>query len=305
MTRLPETVTALVLDLDGVVVESRTSYRLAYTYGLDTWLREDLGWEVAPAAGRETLLGIEDAHALKRFPGFNAPIDVVTFLSAFVLARTADGRVGPLDLGPAGFVAGLRDAPDAPAAWLELVLAALPPARRREVEARLDPEAVLRRSREHYAGDSHCERVYGFAPSRPRGEGLWRRDRLLLPPEHPPPPVPLAVFTGRDEGEARWVVERFRVFEALEERHLWHRGRGVDKPDPEAFAACVGALGGGPVLYVGDLVADVALVERYRALGRGPEVVMALVGEEGPREAADLHAPSVAPLLEALPGLPG
>lgn len=281
---LPETVAAAVLDLDGVVVDSRASYRLAYTFGIDSWLREDLGLRVEPPPGRPTLLDVEDVHALKAFPGFNAPIDVVAFFGAYALAQARDGRVGPLDPTPRAF---LSSRPHDPPAG-------------RSAHA-IDADLALRRCREHYAGDASCERVYGYSPSRQRGEGLWRRDRLLIPPDLPPPPLPLAVFTGRDAGEARWVTGRLRLFDGLPDDRLWTRDDGVDKPDPAAFSACVQALSPGPVLYVGDLPADADLIARYRALRRAPEVVLALVGDEAPRARADLWLPEAGPLLAALP----
>ena len=168
-----------------------------------------------------------------------------------------------------------------------------------------DVEHALARAREHYAGSAQFERIYGAPPAGCHpGPGLSAADRLLLPVDRPPLPVPIAVFTGRDGGEARWVTERFAMFAALEDRHLWHNGNGVDKPDPTSFLACLTALvpasSAGLVLYLGDLAADAELVERYRRVGEGPAVVFALVGDEGPAERADLQVSSVSDLLDRL-----
>ncbi len=172
--------------------------------------------------------------------------------------------------------------------------------------AAADIEAALGLSREHYAGSARFEAIYGAAPAGVRpGPGLCETDRLLLPVDLAPLPVPIAVFTGRDEGEARWVLERLRLFDTLEDRHLWHNGNGVEKPDPASFLACLTALASAqPILYLGDLAADAELVERYRALGRGPQVVFALVGDEGPAARADLHVASALGLLRQIAQTP-
>jgi phosphoglycolate phosphatase-like HAD superfamily hydrolase len=165
-------------------------------------------------------------------------------------------------------------------------------------------EQALALAREHYAGSSNFERIYGAAPTGCRpGLGLCVVDQLLIPADLAPLPIPVAVFTGRDHGEARWVTERLAVFGTLLQEHLWHNGNGVEKPDPASFLECLTRLAPeplGPVLYLGDLAADAELVRRYRALKTGPEVVFALVGDEGPAELADLHVESATELLESL-----
>ena len=165
-----------------------------------------------------------------------------------------------------------------------------------------DVAAALALAREHYAGSADFERIYGAAPAGVRpGPGLCTADRLLLPTDLAPLPMPIAVFTGRDEGEARWVTDRFRLFDSLQPRHLWHSGNGVQKPDPASFHACVNGLAAaGPILYLGDLAADAELVERYRALGQGPEIVFVLVGDEGPADRADLQVASALTVLQRL-----
>jgi len=225
-----------------VVIESRHTYRQAYCDAVNG------------LAGRDAVR-VEDVHALKRLPEYNAPRDCVRAL----LERAGLPAEGA------------------------------------------DVASALADARERYAGEALVERVYGHAPRGVGGAGLWRDDRLLIPTDLPPLSIPIAVFTGRDEGEARWVTERFRVFDPLEERHFWHTGKGVAKPDPACFARCVRALDVEPVLYIGDLAADAETVARYRALGRGPRVLFALVGQEGPAESADVRVDSAADLLSGLP----
>jgi len=233
----------VVFDLDGVVIESRHTYRRAYC-------------DAVNARVGEVVVRVEDVHALKRLPQYNAPRDCVRAL----LLR-----------------AGLP-AQDA------------------------DVASALADARERYAGEDLVERVYGHAPRGIGGAGLWRQDRLLIPTDLPPLSIPVGVFTGRDEGEARWVTERFRVFEPLQERHFWHTGKGVAKPDPACFDRCVRGLGVDPVLYIGDLAADADTVARYRALGQGPRVLFALVGNEGPAgdDVADLRVESATDMLRGL-----
>ncbi|MSP90621.1 MAG: hypothetical protein EXR79_02265 [Myxococcales bacterium] len=67
---------ALVLDLDGVVLDVRASYRQAYLDGIARYLVEDLGLDARDL----TLPTLEDVHALKRRGGFNAPEHTVAAL---------------------------------------------------------------------------------------------------------------------------------------------------------------------------------------------------------------------------------
>ena len=231
----------MVFDLDGVVIESRHTYRQAYCDAVNGLVGE-------------AVVRVEDVHALKRLPEYNAPRDCVRALLLRAGLAAADADVA----------------------------------------------SALADARERYAGEALVERVYGHAARGVGGAGLWRDDRLLIPTDLAPLSMPIAVFTGRDEGEARWVTERFRIFDSLEERHFWHTGKGVAKPDPECFGRCVRGLGVEPVLYIGDLAADAETVARYRSLGEGPRVLFALVGDEGPPGAADVRVDSAADLLSGL-----
>jgi len=226
------------------VIQARHTYRQAYCLAVNA------------RAGRPDAVCIDDVHALKRDPAYNAPWDTVRAL---------------------------------------LEMAGLP-------AADADVDAALLDARQWYAGDALSERLYGAAPPTPRGPGLYEGDRLLIPPDLPPLPVPIAVFTGRDGAEARWVIGRLALFATLRPEHLWHAGNGVAKPDPAAFATCLSALHpAGPILYLGDLAADAELVCRYRAAcPAGPPVVFVMVGDEGPADRADLALPAATPLLEAL-----
>lgn len=66
----------IVLDLDGVVVDVRASYRQAYLDGIARYLADDLGLAPDDVA----LPALDDVHALKRRGGFNAPEQTVTAL---------------------------------------------------------------------------------------------------------------------------------------------------------------------------------------------------------------------------------
>jgi phosphoglycolate phosphatase-like HAD superfamily hydrolase len=284
-------VDGLVLDLDGVVVDSSRTYRKGYLLGMDAWLREERGLEPVPPAGRATLISMEDIYAIKAHPAFNTPLATTSLLVAFALRHVGPDSVGPLP-ALADWMAGIAPWPPTLDGWLTLLDAG---------EGAVDRGAdALRTVREFYAGDDLVERLYGYTSRHPRGRGLCHDDGLLVDPARPAPPMPLAVFTGREEVEARMVLDRVALLRDLPDGRFWHRTRGVAKPDPTLFAECLDQLGVSCPLYVGDVAADAELVARYRALGRKPKLRFALIGDECPAERADCVFDDLDALLDAL-----
>lgn len=287
---------ALVLDLDGVVVDVRETYRLSYLQGIAWHLHHDLG---LPLRGR-AIGPLQAVHLLKRHPGFNAPAEVVALLlrlaliaawqsqgqafgareiaaRAWILAASCDGRLDRWR----DVTSGSLD--DAGRAWL------------RQVE---DPDRALAISRETYVGSANTFQLFGHAPVR-RVRGLWRRDRLLLDPRRPPPQRPVAVYTGRTTAEAHWLLKRFRWFDTVA---AWETtDTGALKPDGEPLQR-LGQIVGRPVLYVGDLPADRdALRDARRRWPHEPWLLgQVLAPGQEPWPDADVVAKDVNELLDAI-----
>jgi phosphoglycolate phosphatase-like HAD superfamily hydrolase len=273
---------ALVLDLDGVVVDVRASYRLAYLDGLAWHLTHDLGLAVDAARP------LAAVHLLKRHPGFNAPAEVVAVLLRLALRAVLRDAPPMASLTPQVAEALTNGALDA---WRTTTLALLSPEERAWLLSREDAAQALAAAHEAYAGSADVRTLYGQSPLR-QMPGLWHHDRLLLDPLRPPPPVPLGVLTGRAPGETSWLLRRFRFFDQVAAVHA-----NAPKPDGRPLLALQAELGGGPLLYVGDLPADRDTVLDARKLGGRDLLVGQIVGPDQPERwpeadfaAADLHA---------------
>jgi len=242
-----------IFDLDGVVVDVRKTYRRSYVEGLVRHLKVDCGLRVA----RGGTFTLEDAHRLKGHVAFNAPEHVAAFFLRASLAaaerhsgRTLDGTTCGLGEWIASALASGRLSQ-----WRDALVADLDPAARARVDAREDLRAALACCHEVYAGSADVARIYGDVP-RFDLPGLWRKDRLLLDQAIARDDPRVGVYTGRTCIEARWLMERFAMLRSVPEHALACTTKGAWKPDPEPLAALRQALGGGPLVYFGDLEAD-------------------------------------------------
>jgi phosphoglycolate phosphatase-like HAD superfamily hydrolase len=286
----------LVLDLDGVVVDVRATYRLSYLQGIAWHLQHDLG---LPWRGR-TLAPLRAVHTLKRHAGFNAPAEVVALLLrlSLIAAWRVQGQVlDARQIDATNWIQdGLRDR--RLDRWREVTWAALDGPGRAWLEGVEAPERALAVCRETYVGSVHTQALFGHAPVR-RVAGLWRHDRLLLDPRRPPPDRPVAVYTGRTTAEARWLLQRFRWFDEV--TALETVDTGAYKPDGLPLQRLRGEADR-PLLYIGDLTADRQALQDARR--RWPEQTW-LLGQIAPPgqerwSDADIVATDINALLDAL-----
>jgi phosphoglycolate phosphatase-like HAD superfamily hydrolase len=150
----------------------------------------------------------------------------------------------------------------------------------------LDPAEVARICGALYGG-SRCRELFGFdareaVPDAPE-HGLWEKEMLLPDPEvleQVARRFPLALFTGRNPGEARLALLRCAL--AIPEARCWVSDGRPRKPDPAGLLWLIHDLTRGKkpaqVLFVGDTADDAAAAKAAR--DRGAPIVYAHV--EGP-----------------------
>lgn len=262
----------VIFDLDGVVIDVRNTYRQAYVAGVMWALRAD-----AKLAVQTPLFTVDDVHALKRHPGFNAPRDTVAFfaraclcalaavepgqpVSANAVRRLLDSLAGDggLDEWSTRTLAGLSD--DMGRSWVVRTEAGL---------------RALQRTHEAYAGSAATLQVYGHPPL---GEldGLCRNDKLLMRVDRKTS-VPVAVYTGRTRGEALMVMRRFALFADVPAERLVTTDDDAYKPDPAPLARLIDRLDCERAIYIGDTAADRDTVRAYGAIGRTTPCALAQV----------------------------
>jgi HAD superfamily phosphatase len=150
-----------------------------------------------------------------------------------------------------------------------------------EVHAALDAQSIARTCGELYGGD-RCRQLFGFDWT---GEGYWQRETLLADAtllQQVARAYPLALFTGRNPGEARLALERTGL--SIDDALCWVADGRPRKPDPAGLlwltqALLKGATPGAQVLFVGDTADDQAAARAAQA--RGAPILYAHIAAPG------------------------
>ena len=288
----------VIFDIDGVLVDVRSSYHQVIQRTVPLYLRHILG---LPAA--EDLIGAEHVAAMKRMGGFNNDWNSVAAM-LYTLVAHLPPTPRPAGETPAQVresTRGLAHHPDL-GKWLrqgsQAILDMEPhiqaaggglDAVRAYVGQRnahlvlygqWDPRTnyVLRIYQELYLGPELFRRIYGIPAEIHLGPGLIDREERIISLEtldtlardHP-----LGLVTGRPRVEAEYALRRlgmwdyFRVLvshdDVVEEMARRGTEEFLGKPHPwplEAAAHALDPLGQAPVYFVGDTADDMQAAVR-------------------------------------------
>jgi HAD superfamily hydrolase (TIGR01548 family) len=252
---------AAVLDVDGVLIDVRGSFREAVRQTVVTVQRMlGIGDPWRPSQ--------EDIVDLKSARGFNDDIDASIALTAI----GADGRQAELG--------ALRAAVDEVGGGLAGLRRVAPDLRR------VDGSVVLRVFEELYWGADETRRRTGEPPRYvSEGPGLIEAEELLVAPEFPMRvraggvPV-IGIVSGRTRAEMDAALTKLGW--AASELDAIVTGDVIRKPDPGCLDRVVAATGVRSLVYVGDVRDDWELVRRFRIeRGDAVEVRGVLVGAAG------------------------
>jgi len=283
----------LVLDIDGVLIDTRHSYPAAVAAAVSWFCHVRLSRPVADAqVGPAVLAGWKAAG------GFN---DDWQLAQGVCLYLTDCRRRGAW----AGAASGLRAFTAAVAArggGLAAVRALCPGAD----GPPFDPEGIARVGMERYGGDEACATMFGLEPRWTHGPGLWRLERPRLGAAALQPwRGRLGLYTGRNDGETGFAL-RSGGLEALFPPAVWQTSDGAwRKPHPGGLIRLARAAEPRPraVLFVGDTPDDQEAARRYRAEGGDlpPLLFAGILGGAAGAQAAALFAAGGADLIAADP----
>lgn len=266
MTFSLKEVRGVIFDVDGVLLDARPSYHA-----------------VAEEAARRAIAAIVGEAAARAVP-FDRAVEIPRF-------KAAGGFNDDWEMSRAiALLLFLRVRGDAPK--LPLFLAS---AEGRGVEAlyahypglEVDAARLTRTCGALYGG-SKCKDLFGFEardalPDAPE-RGLWENEELLADAkllEAVEARFPLALFTGRNPGEARLALLRCALH--VPEKLAWVADGRPRKPDPAGLVWLTHELlkgrGKGEVLFVGDTADDQAAA--HSAQDRGAPIVYAHVERPG------------------------
>ncbi|AWB27748.1 TIGR01548 family HAD-type hydrolase [Halococcoides cellulosivorans] len=279
---------AVVLDIDGVLIDVENSYRRAIVETVDIVLGE--------SPPTDLIQGLKDAG------GFNNDWLVTDGLALYVRSRRAG-----LDLDPEAFaervaaagggIEGVESALRETCDDAETVLDAWDPDRLREVFQQL------------YLGPERYREIEGREPDLDRAGGFIEDEPLLVDPatiDNLQSRFAVGVVTGRPAAEAQIALDRVGL--DLPAELVYTMDDWAGKPDPTALIAIAKATDSASVAFAGDTLDDVrtarnadrADARTYHGIG---VLTGGLTGQSGREKFEDCGADAVVDDVNALPGL--
>ncbi|MFN2548112.1 MAG: HAD family hydrolase [Myxococcales bacterium] len=253
-------VRGVILDVDGVLLDARPSYHAVAEEAARRAIEPLLGAETARSVPFDRTVEIP---AFKAAGNFNDDWETARAVALLLYLR-ARGEAPPLG-------EFLRNAQGRGVGGLF----------ERYPGIDLDQESISRTCAALYGGDK-CKELFGFDAS---GRGMWENEQVLADRnllEAVAAKFPLALYTGRNPGEARLAQKicRLKIPESL----CWVADGRPRKPDPAGLLwLCHVLLKHAPrnsqVLFVGDTADDLAASRA--AQDRGAPIVYAHVEAPG------------------------
>jgi len=281
-------VDAVVLDIDGVLVDVSASYRRAIV-------------ETVEHVYGETI----DRAAVQQFKeagGFNNDWELTDAAALYVLAR-GEGMAWSV----ASFTDAITRAGGGLSAARTVVSEELTPAARERVLATWDRARHREVFQQLYLGSGLYRELEGDEPELDT-RGFIHDERILLESEtRAALDGPLGVLTGRPAAEAEIALDRVGLAVPDEYRFTMDDWAG-GKPDPDALVTLAERLGAERVAFVGDTLDDIRTAVNANAsdgrLYHGVGVLTGgLSGSDGRRKLERAGASAVIDSVNDLPGL--
>ncbi|MFB6152434.1 MAG: TIGR01548 family HAD-type hydrolase [Haloarculaceae archaeon] len=283
---------AVVLDVDGVLVDVADSYRRAIVESVEHVYGETIAKE--------------DVQQFKDAGGFNNDWEVTDAAALFVLAR----RSG-LDLDVDAFTDRVAATGSGKSAAEAVVLNLLGPAERERVMAAWDSDRLRAVFQQLYLGPELYREFEGDDPDPAvGGEGYIYDEPVLLDDDTRAAltdDYPVGVLTGRPAAEADIALDRVGLDVPDDRRFTmddWEEG----KPHPRALVTLAERLDAESVAFAGDTLDDVRTAvnadetddRTYHGVG---VQTGGLTGEDGRRKFEDAGAAAVVDSVNDLPDL--
>ncbi|HEX6798042.1 MAG TPA: HAD family hydrolase [Ktedonobacterales bacterium] len=271
---LPGRLDTALFDIDGVLIDTRRSYRLAVMHGSEGLVRATGLEPPAPMVSQD------DVAAFKLAGGFNSDWDGTQLFAALWTARLREWRDQPeAQATTAEWAARAAEAARAGRGGVEWVRATFP------ATAIPSDEAARWAHDEFYWGAALVRELFGHEPLyAPEATGFVHNEEMLLDVELLPALAALGItrlglITGRLGPEVDFAVRMLAQTLGPEDAasQPWHDGAYgrspfasvipatvYAKPDPRALWAALDELNAKEAIYVGDTADDLDVVLRYR-----------------------------------------
>jgi HAD superfamily hydrolase (TIGR01548 family) len=306
---------AVLLDIDGVVLNVSQSYRLVIAettqyFATEVMKLEDTG----------PLLQPQDIELFKLAGGFNSDWDLTNAAVALVIAKQA--RSGATDTAALRAQSptweeftseckrrGVTTPSGLPAAEAT-ILELLTPRERRDFAAAWHPKLITQFFQEMYGGDA-CNDLYGFEPTHIHTDGYYKRETVIMDPDLLPRGVKVGVLTGRTQSETRLALRIAGLTDRIASSAWVTEDDGIRKPDGGALLLLRQKMEFRYGVYIGDTMDDLRVVQNYREMkGSGKAKILSCIAMSGPsgdthrrlflEAGAEIVAPDVNTILQYL-----
>lgn len=258
-------VDSLILDIDGVILDVSSSFRVAISQTVQHYFFRLLKFE-----GDETLLTPSETQLFKLAGGFNNDWDLSSAAILFYLVKAETLSTRDLAVlrkegqSLKDFTAAVRRSGGGIEGAREVLCVGLTREQRLKVEKAWDRRKISQLFQELYGGVDYCERLYGFKPPYNRRKGLINEERILIKKDALKPFLPkVAILTGRTERETEAALERASLKDLIPEKQIIFDGglkEEMKKPRPGALLKLADILKSKLAVYVGDVLDDLLTV---------------------------------------------
>ncbi|MFO7926327.1 TIGR01548 family HAD-type hydrolase [Natronomonas sp.] len=285
-------VDAVILDIDGVLVDVADSYRRAIVESIEYVYGDTIEYD--------------HIQLFKDAGGFNNDWELTYAAALYVLARrekpqlsieTYTGLIAASGGGPAAAETAIADELD--------------PADREQILSEWDRSRLREVFQQLYLGGDLYRRLEGKEPDPDLDrEGFIHDEPVLLTPETREKLVawPLGVVTGRPAAEADIALDRVGL-DVPDERRFTMDDWEAGKPDPHALCTLAERLDANRSVFVGDTLDDVRTAvnaaeadptRTYHSVG---VLTGGLTGDEGRRKYRSAGADVIVDSINELPNL--
>ncbi|MBW7995219.1 MAG: HAD family hydrolase [Candidatus Glassbacteria bacterium] len=269
----PDSVDAIIFDVDGVLVEVSGSFRQVISLTVQHYFNRVLN-----VPGEARLLTAEETGLFKLAGDFNNDWDLSKGAVAFCLMKQICSGNGSSD------TAAIRNAAPSLEEFTSLVgrlggglgnavdyaREQLDDTGRTRFDSEYRPELIKRIFMEYYAGPGLSEELYGIRAEHYDGPGLIEQEVFLLNlsliERLQKDGLKFGILSGRTPGEAAYLFRKQGLDKLLEPEFILTDDGGLPgKPNPAGLALLARRMEFAGAIYVGDVPDDWATVLRYRS----------------------------------------
>ncbi|HHV81568.1 TPA: HAD hydrolase-like protein [bacterium] len=245
----------IVFDIDGVLIDTLPSFRVAVSRTVQYYITEILKYD-------DTGLFIlpEEVQFFKIAGGFNddwvlSQSIILFFIYKAITSGLKDTR--SVRLIPPSFEDFTRDI-SCIGEGLEKVekyISNMDNNIISEIKSRLDKELVIRIFQEIYAGSEDMKRLYGSEPLSGKEEGLWKREQIILDKALLIPDLFYGIYTGRTASETELALNMLKL--DIPPQAIITMDSSIIKPDPRGLEIIRSYYKREILAFVGDSMDDI------------------------------------------------